>query len=343
MTNKIALGKVAWAQTLQGFLITDVAVRDRNIVYVCSRKKMTADAASGMLDSEVPSRITAVFLDDTSDDNFANQQIVGMNQPSVGVFRLDAAGPTGLLASMSRDGNVWPLGSMGSGPMEQIAPGQSPGTTRLKCIDGYTYSIGGGREIYRRTAVGTWEAFVQKGLVLSKDVPNRESMSTSRWLDVFSAMGFNDLDAFSARDMYAVGGHGDVWHFDGTTWMQMGFPSNVQLGTVTCAGDGNVYISGEGGSLWVGSKSTWTRVYEGSSSILWNDVLWFNGQLWLASDYQFRTWDGKEMQLVTHEGKSVNMFGHMDAYDGILAIASPEWVKTFDGKEWRTIVAPYLE
>jgi hypothetical protein len=151
------------------------------------------------------------------------------------------------------------------------------------------------------------------------------------------------MDAFSESDMYAVGGHGDVWHYDGKRWTQMGFPSNVQLGTVTCAGDGNVYISGEGGSLWVGQKSTWKSVYKGSSSILWNDVLWFDDKLWLSSDYQFRIWNGKDLEPVMHEGKAVPMNGHMDAYDGLLAIASSEYVMTYDGKVWKTIVAPYLD
>ena len=121
----------------------------------------------------------------------------------------------------------------------------------------------------------------------------------------------------------------------------MGFPSNVQLGTVTCAGDGNVYISGEGGSLWVGQKSTWKSIYKGSSSILWNDALWFDNKLWLSSDYQFRIWNGKDLEPVTHNGKDVPMNGHMDAHDGLLAIASSEYVMTYDGTAWKTIVAPY--
>jgi hypothetical protein len=157
------------------------------------------------------------------------------------------------------------------------------------------------------------------------------------------SQGFSDLDAFSESDMYAVGGNGDVWHYDGKKWTQMGFPSNVELGTVTCAGDGQVYISGEGGSLWVGQKSTWKSIYKGSSSILWNDVLWFEGKLWLASDYQFRIWNGKELEPVMHEGKPVPMNGHMDVHDGLLAIASSEYVMTYDGKNWKHIVAPYLD
>jgi hypothetical protein len=200
-------------------------------------------------------------------------------------------------------------------------------TYRVKTIDGFAYSVGGGRAIYKRTDIGKWTK-------IGEGFPQKEASSSQ---------GFNDMDAFSASDMYAVGGHGDVWHFDGKAWKQMGFPSNVQLGTVTCAGDGKVYISGEGGSLWVGRESTWKSIYKGSSSILWNDAAWFGGQLWLSSDYQFRVWNGSELLPVTHNGELVSASGHMDVRDGLLAIASPTHVWTFDGQQWRTIVAPYLD
>lgn len=210
---------------------------------------------------------------------------------------------------------------------EFIAPGQWPMTERIKCINGYAYSVGSCREIYKRTDIGKWERFA--------DLP--------RGGDNVFAVGFNDMDAFSETDMYAVGGHGDVWHFDGEKWMQMGFPSNVELGTVTCAGDGCVYVSGEGGSLWRGRESSWERIYEGNSSILWNDVLWFEDKLWLASDYQFRILEGKKLAPVTHEGKTVPIYGHMDARDGLLVVAAPEVVMAYDGKAWRTLIAPYFD
>jgi len=218
---------------------------------------------------------------------------------------------------------------MGGGanfPDEFIAPGQVPMTWRVKTIDGYAYSVGGQRQIYKREDLGKWVKVVE--------LPGHKEVSR---------VGFSDMDAFSPNDMYAVGGHGDVWHFDGVRWQQMGFPSNVQLATVTCAGDGNVYISGEGGSLWIGKKSTWARIYQGSASVLWNDVVWFDGKLWLASDYQLRQWNGRELVVVEYEGEVVPIYGHMDARDGLLAVASPMSVMAFDGRTWRTLVAPYSD
>lgn len=127
--------------------------------------------------------------------------------------------------------------------MEKIAKGQSPFTNRLKCINGYTYAVCSGRKIYKRIQPGKWELFAA--------LPELSEQQYT--------MGFDDLDAFSENDMYAVGGCGDIWHFDGANWKQLGFPTNAQLATVTCVPDGQVYVSGEGGSLWVGRNESWKK------------------------------------------------------------------------------------
>jgi len=321
------LDKKRWVEVFSGFEIIDVAIREKNILQLCSRKAMSYDEASHLTDHDIPTRIMSVFLDMPEGNNCGFQELGGMNLPVLGVSRAPFPRAGGMVAAKNRDGDTWPVGG-GNGPMEHIAPGQHPFPNRLKCINGFTYAVCYPREIYKRIAVGKWELF---GAI---PCPKQE----------LDRAGFNDMDAFSDSDIYAVGGHGDVWHFDGSQWRQMGFPSNVQLATVTCAADGNVYISGEGGSLWIGRKSTWKRVYKGESSLLWNDALWFDNKLWLASDYQFRIWNGKELeQPVTHNGEPVFINGHMDAYDGVLAIASSSVVMTFDGNEWRTIVAPYFD
>jgi hypothetical protein len=130
--------------------------------------------------------------------------------------------------------------------------------------------------------------------------------------------------------------------YNGKEWEATGFPTNEQLATVTCAGDGNVYISSEGGSLWCGRKYNWKPIYKGGSTVLWNDSVWFDNKLWLASDYQLRVWDGKKLQEADAPNGEVPNWGHMDARDGLLVVASLEEVMAYDGKAWRTLVTPYL-
>lgn len=313
-----------WRKHFKGYSIVDCAVRDRNIVYFCMRQDLPPETESLMWDHDIRTKQFALYLD-TPDDQYGARTLEGYNKPRLGVSRKPRA--QSLLVARNNDGQVSVFGGGRDQPDEFIAPGKVPMTWRVKCIGGYAYSVGGRRSIYKRVDIGKWEKFAE----LPKGDGN------------VALFGFNDMDAFCETDMYAVGGHGDVWHFDGKTWTQQGFPSNVQLATVTCAGDGHVYISGEGGSLWRGRGSTWEPIYRGGSSILWNDVLWFENKLWLASDYQARIWNGKTLEPITHKGQEVPIRGHMDAYDGLLVIAGPEVVKAYDGKTWRTLVAPYLD
>jgi hypothetical protein len=324
---EVFLDKKRWTEVFENFEMVDIAIQEPNILYLCARKRMSHEEASLLFDSDIPTRIIALYTNRPAGDNCGFQELINMGYPVVGVSRKPFSRPSGMVASLNADGDVWPRGGGHNGPLEYIARGQRPGTQRLKCINGYTYSIGIARKIYKRVEVGQW-------------IPFGEGFPDATNLD---DIGFNDMDAFSESDMYAVGGNGDVWHFNGTRWQQMGFPSNVQLATVTCAGDGNVYISGEGGSIWVGGKSTWKLLYTGHSSILWNDALWFQDKLWLASDYQLRQLKGKGLTQVMHEGKPVPMNGHMDTYGGLLAIASAEYVWSFDGESWRKLVGPYLD
>lgn len=322
------VSKAAWAANLQGFEITGVAVRNRDILQLLARKSIPHDQATHLMDGDIPTRILSVFLDDPSEQNLECQELQNMTYPKLGVSRAPFSRPGGIVVSMGRDGDAWPLGG-GNGPLEKIAVGARPATQRLKCLFGHTYSVGIARKLYRREAVGRWSRI--DGIPMA----NNE--------DELQAAGFKDLDGFSESDLYAVGGHGDVWHFNGREWRQMGFPTNEQLATVTCAGDGNVYVTSEGGTLWVGQQSTWRELEKGGSSVLWNDVRWFDGKLWLASDYQLRIWNGRELAVPEHEGKAILGSGHMDAHDGILVVADLWTVSTFDGKTWRKVVAPYKD
>jgi len=323
----IYLDENVWREHIKGWYIVDCAVRERTIVYLCLRKNVPHEEASLMWDHDIPSQMFILDLEGTGSD-FGSRKLIGYNKPVLGVARKPV--PQGLLVARNNDGQVSVMGGGRKFPDEFIDPGEVPFTERVKCINDYAYSVGNRRKIYKRSEVGYWVRFA--------DLPGGEGG--------VSDYGFRDMDAFSDSDMYAVGGRGDIWHFDGKSWVQQGFPTNLQLATVTCAGDGQVYVSSEGGSLWCGRLSTWECIYEGESSILWNDVLWFDNKLWLASDYQARIWDGQQLVPITHDDKPVSIYGHMDAYTdpdggGLLVIASPWYVMAYDGKAWQTLVAPY--
>jgi len=217
--------------------------------------------------------------------------------------------------------------------LEEITPEVTPGPTgssftkKLKCIDGSAYAVGQGRCVFKRTATNQWEP-VLNGLIWP------EGMSTAD-------MGFSDIHGPDESNMYAVGGCGDVWHYDGTKWQWCDFPSNEQLSAVVVAPNGDVYISGEGGSLWRGQLHTWKKIYTGGSSVLNKDLVWYQDQLWVSSDYQLKIWNGKELVRPLYNDKQIVMAGNMDVYENLLLVADLSTVMLFDGTDWHTIVKPY--
>ncbi len=311
-----------WKKFFEGWMITDCVVRTNTIISLCARKKFTNEELNDLWDHDVPTRLINIFLDRGPENNFGSREFNGFKNPIVGASRIVNSSAQTLLASSNSSGDIWPAGGGQGGPMEFINKNGHPAPRRLKCINGVTYSVGLFRQIYKRKSAGQWQQ-------IKTGFPPVEADTNQ---------GFLDLDAFSEADMYAVGGEGDIWHFDGKDWKQLGFPTNSQLGTVTCAPDGNVYVTGEGGSLWVGRENTWKSVYKGTSTVLWNDAVWFEGKLWLSSDYQLRIWNGKEMVPPESEGRPISYFGHMDAYDGLLIVAGPDFVAGFDGENWKTII-----
>ncbi|WP_067065004.1 hypothetical protein [Roseateles chitosanitabidus] len=327
-TAPAVLNRSAWEDVFKGYEIVGVAIRDRTTLQTVARQSMPPDAASHLLDGQIATRVATIFLDGPSEDNVGFRELKGMTHPRIGVSRAPFHEGV-LVASMDRDGDTYPAGGGLDGPWEKVDAGHWPGIQRLRSLGNQTYAVALARRLYKRTGVGRWD--LVEGIPMSSDEGELRSA------------GFRDLDGFSETDLYAVGGHGDVWHFDGREWRQMGFPTNEQLATVTCAGDGNVYITSEGGTLWVGPQSTWRELEKGGSSVLWNDTRWFDGKLWLASDYQLRVWNGREIAVPEHEGKPVLASGHMDAHDGLLVVADLWSVSTFDGREWRKVVVPYAD
>lgn len=314
----VFLEKDLWEDYFKGYLITGCAIRNKSLLYFCLRQDTPSNELVSMWDSDLPTRLVMIDLDDY-DDKIAGSDFDGMNMPSLGVARKPKE--QALLLSADIDGYVFVVGS-GEWPPEYVDKG-AYAVSKLKCVLNHAYAIGVGRNIYKRRNIGQWDKF-------DKGIEEKDSLA------------FSDIDAFTESDMYAVGGDGEVWLYDGDNWSQCGFPSNEQLNTVVCAPDGYVYIGGESGNIWRGLNNTWEKIYAGDSSILWNEMRWFQDKLWVISDYYLRILKNNELVYPEDElGNEIILRGHMDVYDDMVVIADLDHAYTFDGKKLRTIVAPY--
>ncbi|MEY0596034.1 hypothetical protein AB7309_22380 [Providencia manganoxydans] len=318
----IYITKEHWNKHIQDYIFTGCAIRDKNIVYFCLRKDIPYEEASRLWDSEIPTLFLCIYLD-TPNDPIDYARWVDLDKSKVGVCLKPLE--QGLLASRGYDGKTDCMGSGTGWKLEKIMEGGFANPQNIKCIDGYAYYVGSSRKIYKRVDIGKWER-IQNG------IPGGKTNSD---------MGFRDLDGFSEQDMYAVGGEGDVWHYNGEMWIPCGFPSNEQLSAVLCAPDGYVYIGGEGGSLWRGREFQWEKLYHGGSTILLNQLRWFEGKVWACDDYRLQCWDGNDMVRPMDGDKNVIASGHMDVRDGILVVADSYNVDLYDGTSWHKIVRPY--
>lgn len=177
-------------------------------------------------------------------------------------------------------------------------------------VDDTIYAVGAHFRIFKRLPTQQWKE--QKEIPL---LPGLSSKEHDKITQAISEGDCYDLSGFSKNDMYAVGGGGTVWHFNGMTWENLPFPTNHRLHTVTCGGDGFVYITDISGSLWKGRNSTWQRISLRSQSLPFADAAWYMGTLWCANDYGMFVLEGSELVAIHQSRKhlapaDIAMVGH---------------------------------
>lgn len=202
--------------------------------------------------------------------------------------------------------------------------------TQIVQIEGEIYSVGGPRRMHKRLGIDTWQDITESLPIPPAYANGDVNMGDFIWK---SAAGFSE------HDIYAVGGAGDVWHFDGKVWKQCSFPSNERLQNVCCAGDGNVYIGSNMGSLYVGKGNSWKKLSDGNFSVHWKDIAWFAGKLWCGSDYGLWELNGKELIRANVPADIQLVSGAIDISpdNKHMLTAGPDGAALFDGKKWEVL------
>jgi hypothetical protein len=224
------------------------------------------------------------------------------------------------------------------------AQGRSGIIRKVVRVSGQVYAIGDFRKIYRRIGIEQWIELGKegKGVPLPKDVETGKRYSMS--------LGFKDMSAFSASDMYAVGGEGDVWRFDGDKWHNCPMPTNSDLITVCCAGDGNVYITEFNGSVWMGREEKWKKIAEADIAPGFGpvDSAWFNNKLYLGAQEGLWAIDAKKKMVLPLDelekgAPNATNSGRLDlSPDGkYLLTAGPYGACLNDGTGWQRLFSSF--
>lgn len=142
---------------------------------------------------------------------------------------------------------------------------------QVREIDGKAYMAGTLRTVFRREGPNKWTCLSGNDLAV-RDEEDKEERS----------YGFEDIDGFTANDIYACGGEGDICHYDGKEWTEVPCPTNVDLMSICCAGNGKVYAGGIEGYLIEGRGDSWKVIHKGGN--LWIESLaWYKDKLYLAT------------------------------------------------------------
>ena len=200
---------------------------------------------------------------------------------------------------------------------------------RLKRVNGKLYAICLDRRVLERQGSNRWVEVA--GLARPAERADKRVSNLG--------FGFADMDAFAPTDIYAVGGRGDVWHYNGKEWRRCDFPSDDPLKTVCCAGDGKVYVTGNHGSLWVGSGDTWKRLAVAEYNVSFNDTVWFDGTLWLSNDYALYTLEKETIQPAAVPDYVQLTARRLDVSEdrSLLLSAGKHGASQFDGKQWQLL------
>ncbi len=307
-----------------GYNILGCAVRSRDVLCFVVQEDYTqwAEAPDGDDDLDLKKRFIPYIRTKPKGQQWSAAKLTGFDGILVG---FSPAPPKPQVIVSGVRGRVYATGS-GESSMEDIAPVDENGPRRgailkLKTIGEHLYVCGNGRSVGRRLGRDEWQGFCH--LIPAAPEGVRE--------------GFDDIDGFAEDDIYAVGGEGDVWRFDGTGWRQCRFPSGLLLTCVCCAGDGHVYVGGLAGTVFRGRGDDWTVIHEGGLSLPFKDMVWHDGEVWCTNDYGLWTIrDGALREAAVSSAVKV-CSGNLSSRDGVLLLGGHGGAAFRQDGEWSII------
>ncbi|WP_426338226.1 hypothetical protein ACN9MZ_17395 [Pseudoduganella sp. S-14] len=323
------LDKKSYEKHFEGFSIIDCVVRNRDILYFVLQQE-----DDGNDDSPAPLARIVPCIDMPDVPPWGHMELRGMQRLIGGVSFV----PKEQFVGVSLNDHVYVLGG-GEKEFEHDLKGVDSkqlkeqnasadqyllrgGVNKLRTIDGRLYGCGRGRTVIHRIGKNEWHYHI-------------ELPDSKHFLD---PIGFKDIDGFSEKDIYAVGGKGDVWHFDGVKWKQVTFPSNMDLWTVCCAGDGEVYIGAESGTVFKGRNNKWKMISRGDMSLPFKDMVWYQGKVWCTSDYGLWVIDKDKVHQADVPASVSSCSGHLSVGDGVMLLAGMYGAALHNGEEWKRII-----
>lgn len=314
---------------LRGYQITDCAVRGQGYFHFIARNVRESAEASPISEASVSKREIGYYRDEPSGARMGWQGFANFASTLVGATTL----PVDQVVCVDAEGMVFSRGGGASNfespiPMGREGPRRGA-VQRIRMIQDRLYVVGSGHTVCRRRGPNDWES-------LCLDLP-KETQADFDDVERSADMAFEDIDGFSANDLYAVAGRGRVWHCDGSRWIRIALPSDLLLHSVCCAGDGYVYIGAQSGSVYRGRGHDWELIHRGEMSLPFKDIVWHAGKVWATSDYGLWQIDTASVVRLDLPSEIAVCAGNLSAAGGMLLIAGIHGAAYHDGSGWHSI------
>jgi len=314
-----------------GCIITDCAVRTKDYFIFSARNEKESAENDLTSEDDVTKYGCKVFLDEPEGKRVGRVVVSGWGR----AYCAANTTPFSQFVCVSAEGFVHAAGSGKTRDEKRISDswvnGKGPEIFRVfraKTLFGLTYVCGPRGNAARRIAPDKWE-YIGNPFPYSMDV---ETVSNQR---------FMDIDAFSEDDMYAVGGEGMVWHYDGKLWRQVAFPTNMFLESVCCGADGEVYIGAQSGTVFKGRGDRWKKISQGGLATPFRDMVWFQDKVWATSDYGIWAISGERVEKPLIPAEVAACSGSMAVGDGVLLVAGEGGAAFHNGTLWQSLFLQY--
>ncbi len=215
--------------------------------------------------------------------------------------------------------------------------------TGITKIGHHIFACGSGRKVYRRDGLNNWVDLVdeQQHSYVYSDIIERKKRKISH---IGYPMGFECIAGFHEEEIYAGGGNGDCWRYDGTLWHRVDLQTNTDVAAIVCGDNGKVYICLANGKIIIGRNNQWqlldTKINEYSFAADVMSAAWFQGKLYLGTPFDLYVLEGDQLSRYQFpkEGPRQSSFAHVASCEDALLSYGNDQALVFDGVQWKEIV-----
>lgn len=240
-----------------------------------------------------------------------------------GIFGCACKMPEERWVFVTEPGEVYVIGGGVDGYESPITGEPRSYFSQVKCISGgYAYAVGLRRKVFRRIAPNKWQ-----------DLGGKELIPKKKQKDI----GFRDIDGFSDDELYACGGKGDLWYFDGHRWHDGHVPTDAVLKRILCASNGRVIVITNRQEILCGKESSWDVIECEIGSEIFQEIIEYNSKVYVSTDFNVYELQGSEITSTSLKLPKMKTYTHLAANGVTMIVAGSNEAFRLEKNVWHKI------